>query len=318
MCERPTHCAVGAPSARHDAAVDAEELYRLPPEQFTAARDAEAGRRKADGDKDGAAELKALRRPSVAAWLLNRLADTSPELLGGLLELGPGLAQAQATGDAAALRSLGAQRRQLVEAVTGAAVAAGGRPVTAAVREEVAGTLEAALSDPASAEAVRSGRLVRSLSYAGFGEVDLSDAVAPAARAPAAPRPGPPPPQPGRRSKRDAAARAREQHGARLAEAQQAANDAAGRLDDAVRARESAERARSQAQEALEALAAEVERRAAALAEARSAHERAGSEAALAQREADKQRAKVERAQARAEAARAELDRLRRDGPPPS
>ena len=180
--ERPTHCARRPPSARHDAPVDAEDLYRLPPEQFTAARDAEAKRRKGEGDKEGAAELAALRRPSVAAWLLNRLADTSPDLLTGLLDLGPGLAQAQSTGDAAALRSLGAQRRQLVEAVTGAAVAAGGRAVTAAVREEVAGTLEAALSDPRSAQAVRSGRLVRALSYAGFGEVDLSGAVAPAAR----------------------------------------------------------------------------------------------------------------------------------------
>ena len=91
---------------------------------------------------------------------------------------------AQSGGDADALRTLGAQRRELVEAVVGAAVGLAGRTVTAAVREEVAATLEAALSDPASADAVRSGRLVRPLSYAGFGGVDLSGAVA------AAPRPG--------------------------------------------------------------------------------------------------------------------------------
>jgi hypothetical protein len=42
---------------------------------------------------------------------------------------------------------------------------------------EVAGTLTAAVADPAAAAAVRSGCLARSLVYAGFGEVDLSDAV---------------------------------------------------------------------------------------------------------------------------------------------
>ena len=302
--------------------MDAEDLYRLPPEEFTAARDAEARRRKADGDKEAATQVKALRRPSVAAWLLNLLSADERDQLEGLLELGPGLAQAQATGDAAALRTLGAQRRRLVEAVTGSAVALGGRPVTSAVREEVAGSLEAALADPASAEAVRSGRLVRSLSYAGFGGADLSDAVAPASRSPA---PGAPEdraerapsaqPRKGADRAAAAAARAQEAHAARLAEAQAGAHDAAGRLDDAVRACEAAERRRAQAQEEVETLAAEVERRAAALAEARQDAERAGHEATVTQRAADQARAKVERAQARAEAARSELDRLRRDGP---
>jgi len=153
--------------------VDADELYRLPPEQFTAARDALAKRLRRDGDREGAADVAALRRPSVAAWLVNRLAEQSPDLLTQLVDLGPELARAQTGSDAAALRELGAQRHALVEAVSGTAVEAGGRPVSAAVREEVHATLDAALADPASAAAVRSGRLVRALSYAGFGEVDL-------------------------------------------------------------------------------------------------------------------------------------------------
>jgi hypothetical protein len=158
--------------------VDAADLYQLPPEDFTAARDAAAKQAKADGDRSAAAELKALRRPSVAAWLVNRLAQTESELLDSLLALGPELAEAQAAGSGDLLRELGAQRRSLVDAVTDRAVRLAERDVAPAVRVEVSDTLEAALADPASAQAVRSGRLVRGLSYAGFGGVDLDGAVA--------------------------------------------------------------------------------------------------------------------------------------------
>ncbi len=76
------------------------------------------------------------------------------------------------------------------------------------MRDEVAATLEAGLSDPASADAVRSGRLVRALSYAGFGGVDLDGAVAAPGRSatkereePDAGR-APPRPRPSRRQAR--------------------------------------------------------------------------------------------------------------------
>lgn len=287
--------------------VDAEELYRLPPEDFTAARDSAAKQARADGDRETAAALKALRRPTVAAWLLNTLAHEDAELVEQLLQLGPELAQAQAGRDAAALRALGEQRRQLVGAVVGRAVAAGGRPVAAAVRDEVASTLEAALADPASADAVRSGRLVRALSYAGFGEVDLADAVAPSTRtastgvgtAPASAAP----PDEDRRTARQAQ---------RLAEAEAAAHDAAGRLDDAVRTCRDAERACAAAVTVEQERAAEVERLVQQLAVAKGQHEAAASEASAARKAARKAAAKVERAQDRAEQARQELDRLRR------
>ena len=45
--------------------MDADELYRLPPEDFTAARDEAAKAARAAGDKEAAAELKALRRRPV-------------------------------------------------------------------------------------------------------------------------------------------------------------------------------------------------------------------------------------------------------------
>lgn len=151
------------------------DLYALPPEEFTAARDAAAKIDKA---------LKQLRRPTVSAWVVNTLVRRDADLVEQLVELGRELGAAQSGRDATALRTLTEQRRQVVAAAVDRAVTLAGREISAAVRAEVAGTLEAALSDPASGEAVRTGLLVRPLSYAGFGNVDLVGAVADAPAAP--------------------------------------------------------------------------------------------------------------------------------------
>ena len=271
--------------------MDADEvtvrtLYDLAPEDFTAARDAAVKQASAAGDAAAGRVLKGLRRPSTSAWLVNRLTVGQPALLQQLLSLGPALASAQAAGDAAALRTLSKQRRTLVGAV--ADFAGQVRPMTDAVRDEVVATLEAALADPASADAVRSGRLVRALSYAGFGPVDLSGAVAAAPARPDTP-----------------AAPA-------VAAAERAAHDAAGRLDDAVRSSEAAERAQLDA-------AAATTRAERAVCDAQDALEAADREAATAvrahagaqERSAAAVRA-VGQAQSDAAVARTALDVLRR------
>ncbi|MCU1589418.1 MAG: uncharacterized protein JWP11_674, partial [Frankiales bacterium] len=117
-----------------------DELYALPPEDFTAARTAAARR-----DKPDAKAIGALRKPTVGAWLVNTLARSEPDLLDQLLALGPALADAQRTGQGDVLRELGAQRRRLIGAVTDKAFEAAGRTPTAASRSEVEATLEAAL-----------------------------------------------------------------------------------------------------------------------------------------------------------------------------
>ncbi len=195
----------------------ADRLYALEPAEFTAARDQAAKQH-----REHAREIKALRRPTAGAAVVNALARSEPELLDQLLALGPALAKAQQDGDGVALRQLGDRRRQLIEAVVQQAAGATDRPVTAAARGEVASTLEAGLVDTAAADAVRSGRLVRPLAFAGFGGVDLADAVAlPSRSARRAPKqPTPPEPGPGP---------------AQLAAAESAALEAAGALDDAVR-----------------------------------------------------------------------------------
>lgn len=108
-------------------------------------------------------------------------------------------------------------------------------------------------------------------------------------------------------------ARARERERARrVAEAETAAQDAAGRLDDAVRACEQADRVRAATHTAADERAAEVDRLVQELARVRADSDRAGHEAHEARSAADRALAWVRRAQDAAEAARAELDRLRR------
>ena len=51
-----------------------DDLYALPLERFTPERDALAKELAADGDRAGAARVKALRKPVVAAWAVNALA----------------------------------------------------------------------------------------------------------------------------------------------------------------------------------------------------------------------------------------------------
>jgi len=274
--------------------VDAAHLYRLPPEDFTAARDAAARAAKAGGDAEAAKGLKALRRPSVAAWLVNGLVAREPALLDQLLDLGPALAQAQAAGAGDALRELGSQRRALVGAIVDRAVALAERSVTTAVRDEVAATLEAGLSDPASADAVRSGRLVRALSYAGFGGVDLDGAVAAPPRALADEQPGAPDRGPA---------------------AEAAALAAAGALDDAVRACERLTAQTNDAEQQVEQATLRVDEARAALARTEEEHATAADRAEAARQRSDQAVAAVRAAQELEEQARRALDRLRREGP---
>ena len=74
---------------------DVRELYRGAPEGFIGARDALAKRLRDEGRDGDAAEVKKLRRPTVAAWALDRLADDAPDTIEELLDAGAEFARAQ-------------------------------------------------------------------------------------------------------------------------------------------------------------------------------------------------------------------------------
>ena len=95
----------------------AAELYGLRPDRFTAARTAAALQARDAGDTSLAAEVKGLRRPTVAAYVVNLLARDRAELVEQVVSLGEALRAAQANLQGDALRELSRQRRQLVAAV---------------------------------------------------------------------------------------------------------------------------------------------------------------------------------------------------------
>ena len=90
---------------------------RVAPGQFTAARNARAREAKAAGDKETAARIAVLRKPTVLAWLVNLLVRELPDEIGGFLDLGDALREATATLSGPELRQLSGQRHRLVQAL---------------------------------------------------------------------------------------------------------------------------------------------------------------------------------------------------------
>ncbi|WDG16989.1 transposase [Microbacterium sp. Clip185] len=150
-------------------------LYRLPPDAFTAARDERA----ATADAADAARIKALRKPVVAAWAVNLLVADGQ--LVEAIELAAALREAQEDLDAAELRRLGTQRRQLVASLAkrAAALAAeAGHPLADSAREAVAQTINAAVMDARAAAAVLTGRLRKPLDAGALDDLDAAEVVA--------------------------------------------------------------------------------------------------------------------------------------------
>lgn len=174
----PTHELTEAASAHLAEALRA--VYGASPTDFMAVRKDRAARAKADGDAAGAKAIGALRKPSMAAWAVNLLAREEPDLVEELVALGVRMRGAQGRLDTATLTSLRPERDRVVAEVVAAAtavVADAGRALSPSAQDDVRGTVIAALADEDASAAVTSGQLTRALSYSGFGEVDLSEAV---------------------------------------------------------------------------------------------------------------------------------------------
>ena len=150
-----------------------EELYALEPGDFVTARNELVKRLKKAGDKQLAAEVGKLRRPTPAAWAVNQLSRRHRAELEDLVRKGEELREAQdralAGAEAGDLRQAGRARRdavaRLVELAEGILGDRGG-----AYSGEVAATLEAASLDDEAAAAVLGGRLATELQPpSGFG-----------------------------------------------------------------------------------------------------------------------------------------------------
>lgn len=154
----------------------ADRLYTEPPERFVTAREQAAAQAREAGEPATAQQIRKLRRPTIAGWLVNLLAIRRPDRISELTELAAALRTAQRELRGAELRELSAQRRTLVASLVGQvrelAIEADPRmDPNRLPLGDVETTLNAALSDTEVAAAVTSGRLLRAVAYAGFGEI---------------------------------------------------------------------------------------------------------------------------------------------------
>lgn len=157
-----------------DLAQAADELYGVGFDEFVPRRTALARQLRAEGDRDLAAQVAKLPKPTRAAWLVNLLARERPEAVEQLLDLAALLAEAHRTLSGPELAALTQQRGAVVHQLTQTALGLGhahGHTSGEPIRQEVANTLTAALADPEVAALVSRGCLVRATTWSGFGPV---------------------------------------------------------------------------------------------------------------------------------------------------
>ncbi|MFI7107983.1 hypothetical protein ACIBK9_16825 [Nonomuraea sp. NPDC050227] len=231
----------------------AGRLYAVPPAEFTAVRAAEVRAAKEAGDVRLSRDIAKLRKPTVSAWAVNRLARQHPAELAELLGVGERLRAAWQAQDAGALAELTRSRGEATAKVARLARQAGG--LSAAAASEVDQTLDAAVVDAGAAEQVRAGRLAKPLSYSGFAPAPAPAAsTEPATAASSEPRPG----ARGRgRAGKDAAAEARAEVEARQAREAKEAKEARK-----AKERAEAEAAHREWAEALESVTRDYDERA--------------------------------------------------------
>lgn len=210
----------------------ADELYGLPPGDFTAARDERAKAARAAGDRELAERIRRLRRPTLSAWAGNLLARDQPEETQHLLQLGDALRQAHRDLDGEQLRKLSTRQHQVTFALAqqaGRLAAQAGQRISDDAQREVQETLRAVLADPDAAQRWAQGRLAKPLSApVGFPAPPQAPAKTPVGRREAEPA--------GQVADLDAARARRKEQRQRVERAKQQAADA----ERALREREEA------------------------------------------------------------------------------
>jgi hypothetical protein len=205
-----------------------DELYGLDPDEFMARRAELTQAAKSAGDAVVAKSIGALRKPTRSAYAVNLLVRQEPGVADRIEEIGGRLRDAQRQLDGALLRELSTERNRLVDELARAALRAAGRGASASLRDEIAGTIGAAVADPEILDRLRSGALVRAETWSGLGVADgpALTLVHSAKGVPSRHAEQPDEPNP-------VEERARERQEARLRRAQDALAAAEGRFDEA-------------------------------------------------------------------------------------
>ena len=280
---------------------EADDLYGLPDDEFTAARDALAKRLRGEKRREEADEVKALRRPSVAAAAINRAVREHGA--DELLAAGEALRDAHeallaGNGDAAAVREATTSEREAVREFARLALGDG---ASASTEDKVRATLHAASVDDDVRDLLIAGRLEREAEAGADPMAMLASKTASrssgATKTKAKPAPAKSEPKPKSKSKPDRSGGGKKSGPSeaeqRRAKAAQRAQEAADRaLTAQAEAETTAERARATLDEAEEAA-----RRARAVVEDLEGHERAARRALKeAEAEAERRRTEARRA----------------------
>jgi len=274
-----------------------DELFLLPLREFTAARDRLAAQLVAAKQRDRARVVKALRRPTVAAWVVNQLAHRHAAAVRRLLDAGAVLRRAQY-----ALRAATKRRQETLRELRALAAPLLREAGSAAHLDDVLATLEVASVDPAAAKAVTSGRLSRELPRpAGFGDTHDAHQLmlvpsgkgSPSTRAATEPKRTRAADVTAKRRGRERAAEARrlEQEAAR---SEQAAKRAAERVATRERSRRELEQRVQELREELQAAERRLRDTEGEVARARTEESRASDHASDLRRRAETARAQAE------------------------
>jgi len=239
----------------------AGRLYGLPLEDFTRERDAAARELRKAKERDAAAIVAKLPKPSQASWAANTLAREQRDLVDALLDATDELRAAQegavAGKGASELRAAAAAQREAVEALVAAAkdLRPGGRKPTEPTLERLRTTLTAAATDDDVRTALEQGRLVEDASGAGaWGLVPGADAPAAPPRKPRRAKPKKSEEEKDDRAEREAAEREERERRQKLeAELREARAERRSRERELERAERGAERAAKRLEDALAA-----------------------------------------------------------------
>jgi hypothetical protein len=200
---------------------DLDRLYGLSPAEFTPARESLAKKLRAEGALEEAARVKTLRKPTVAAGLVNRLARDERMNVRALLAAGERLRDAQASllrgGPPDAVHKAADDERKAIAALLTAARK--DSPGDAVVRR-VEETLRAAAVDEEARRLLELGRLTTDLEPVGFGFAGMPVPLKPRTKKAARP-------DPGAKKRREELARAKAELEAARSRAREAARELA-------------------------------------------------------------------------------------------
>lgn len=275
-----------AGKARDDLEAKLDALHAAPLAEFVGARNALAKSLLASGRKEEAARVKALPKPSAAAWAVNQLALGDRKLLDALVAAGARLKKKP--GD---VRDALQERRQALNEASRAAeraLASSGHKPNPDVQRRISATLEAIAAYAGADDGPEAGRLTADVPAPGFDEIaslGLLGGGDGKARRTATPVPEPQKAQQTREPKvpskedlarrRSAEKRQKKEAAQHAAALERNAHSARARLAAAEKTLAGARRLRAALEEKLTGAKTEESRRAAAVSDARASLEAA-------------------------------------------